>query len=130
MSVHILRDIIRAWESLPEGRHNVETVQKWLIDEMKPAISRVREAIPRPQFDGAAFTFIHEAVMALREERDTYPKESYEYQRLAAVAFNLRDVYEWLYSHHWDNHFPKDEEFVPFNERNEGNRWGRERTKR
>ena len=36
-------DIITAWESLPEGNHDVATVQNWLTNKMKPAIDRIRK---------------------------------------------------------------------------------------
>jgi hypothetical protein len=40
-----LRDVIRAWEALPEGDCCLLVVQAWLNDEMTPAIHRARDVL-------------------------------------------------------------------------------------
>ena len=39
------KDIISAWESLPEGRYSNVIIQKWLTSKMYPAIERLRSKI-------------------------------------------------------------------------------------
>jgi hypothetical protein len=36
------KDVVKAWEILSEGQYDVETIQNWLIDDMKPAIDKLR----------------------------------------------------------------------------------------
>jgi hypothetical protein len=43
--VERLREIIMAWESLPEGFHSRNEVQNWLNYTMKPAIEGARAAL-------------------------------------------------------------------------------------
>jgi hypothetical protein len=41
-----LRNFIAAWEKLPGGRdYSVSVMQAWLVEDMKPAADRAREAI-------------------------------------------------------------------------------------
>lgn len=40
-----LSGIVGAWETLPEGHHTRETIQKWLIKEMHPSIVKAREVL-------------------------------------------------------------------------------------
>jgi hypothetical protein len=40
----ILRNVIRAWEKLPGGQnYDARRVERWLRDDMKPAIDGARE---------------------------------------------------------------------------------------
>ena len=41
-----LRDIIKAWDSLPGGHnYSPEKIEEWLIIHMGPAIKRAREVL-------------------------------------------------------------------------------------
>jgi hypothetical protein len=43
-----LRDVVRAWETLPRGHHSPRVVQQWMRDELHPAICRARDALGLP----------------------------------------------------------------------------------
>ena len=37
--------MVKAWEQLSGGHHSVNAIQAWLINDMKPAIDKCREAL-------------------------------------------------------------------------------------
>ena len=37
------KELIEAWESLPEGHHKPQVIQRWLVDEMGPAVAQLRK---------------------------------------------------------------------------------------
>ena len=39
----LLKEIVEAWESLPEGEHSYSIIQNWLVEDMKPAIDNIRK---------------------------------------------------------------------------------------
>ena len=39
------KEIVNAWESLPEGNYNCNTISDWLMDDMKPVIDKFRAKI-------------------------------------------------------------------------------------
>ncbi len=39
------KEMVKAWESLPEGDYNSETISDWLMDDMKPVIDKFRAKI-------------------------------------------------------------------------------------
>jgi hypothetical protein len=41
------KEIVKAWESLPEGDYDSETISDWLIDDMKPIIDKFRKKIKK-----------------------------------------------------------------------------------
>ena len=42
----LLRDVLAAWDALPGGRrHDKADVERWLAEEMAPAIARIRERV-------------------------------------------------------------------------------------
>lgn len=43
-----LNNLIDAWESLPGGRHySKKDIQKWLMNQMKPAVDKARKSLGR-----------------------------------------------------------------------------------
>lgn len=38
-------NLIKAWESLSGGNHSPRIIGRWLLDDMKPAIDELREAL-------------------------------------------------------------------------------------
>lgn len=38
----VLKQVIEAWEALPEGHHSPRTIEQWLHEHMKPAIDAAR----------------------------------------------------------------------------------------
>lgn len=40
-----LQQLVSAWEVLPGGHYSTEIIQKWLVEQMKPAIDKVRAAL-------------------------------------------------------------------------------------
>jgi hypothetical protein len=43
------KNLVKAWESLPGNVHyKPGQVQKWLMEDMKPAIDELREALKKP----------------------------------------------------------------------------------
>lgn len=44
--VDALANMIRAWESLPEGHHSVDNMQEWIVEKLAPAIRKCREVLP------------------------------------------------------------------------------------
>lgn len=40
-----IKEMITAWESLPEGEYDSETTSDWLMDDMKPVIDDFRNII-------------------------------------------------------------------------------------
>lgn len=43
-----LAGVVSAWETLSGGHHSVRAVQKWLVEQMKPAIDNARLALSAP----------------------------------------------------------------------------------
>lgn len=43
MSIDILKKILLAWDHLPEGSYSIKEVQDWLVNDMAPAIAKIRE---------------------------------------------------------------------------------------
>ncbi len=41
----LLGDVVRAWESLPEGGQSVGDTNRWLLQQMAPAINNIRDAV-------------------------------------------------------------------------------------
>lgn len=42
--------LVKAWDSLPEGEHSVPVINRWLKEDMHPAIATARAALkPQPQ---------------------------------------------------------------------------------
>ena len=37
-----LKAMVSAWEALPEGFYTVDTMQKWIVDDLKPQIDAIR----------------------------------------------------------------------------------------
>jgi hypothetical protein len=44
----VLRDVVKAWDSLPQGFHLGETLERWLGNDMAPAIDKARAILARP----------------------------------------------------------------------------------
>lgn len=44
-SIEDAKEMVEAWESLPEGYYDSETLEDWLVDDMKPVIDKFREKI-------------------------------------------------------------------------------------
>ena len=42
-SLELLRHVVKAWESLPEGNYSPRMIEMWLRSEMKPAIDEIRQ---------------------------------------------------------------------------------------
>ena len=40
-----IKKLIKAWESLPQGKHPPKVIADWLKNEMSPAINKLREEI-------------------------------------------------------------------------------------
>ena len=38
-----IEELIEAWESLPEGHHSPDTIAKWLLNDMKPVMDKLRK---------------------------------------------------------------------------------------
>jgi hypothetical protein len=47
------RLMVDAWDVLPEGRHSISVMQKWILDDLKPAVARIRVALASRAPDGA-----------------------------------------------------------------------------
>lgn len=48
-SIDLLNEIVDAWEALAGGREQgVREVERWLANDMKPAIDRIRAHLSRP----------------------------------------------------------------------------------
>ena len=45
-SVSALIQIVKAWESLPEGHYSQQAIQSWISQSLAPAIKTCRKAIP------------------------------------------------------------------------------------
>lgn len=43
-----LRCVVDAWEATKSGETSVSEIQRWLVDDMKPAIDRARSALSQP----------------------------------------------------------------------------------
>ncbi len=43
----ILKSVITAWEMLNQGEHTPMVIENWLVNTMKPAIDKAREAVER-----------------------------------------------------------------------------------
>ena len=41
----LMKEMIAAWESLPEGHYDTDTIADWLYDDMKPVIDKLRKAV-------------------------------------------------------------------------------------
>ena len=41
----VIHSIIESWECLPEGNHSPEVVAKWLLEDMKPSIDKIRQLV-------------------------------------------------------------------------------------
>ena len=39
------KEVIKAWESLPEGYYSSDTMSTWLSDKMSPMINKLREVV-------------------------------------------------------------------------------------
>lgn len=39
------KEMVKAWESLPEGNYDSDTISEWLMDDMKPVIDKFRAKI-------------------------------------------------------------------------------------
>jgi len=39
------KEMVSAWESLPEGNYDSKTISDWLMDDMKPVIDKFRAKI-------------------------------------------------------------------------------------
>ena len=42
-----LQNVITAWEALPGGHYSPGRIERWLVDDMKPAIDTARASIPK-----------------------------------------------------------------------------------
>jgi len=40
-----LREVVKAWERLPAGYHNKDTINNWLMVDMAPVINRARSLL-------------------------------------------------------------------------------------
>jgi len=38
----LLDEVLEAWDSLPMGNHSIARMQRWLIDDMAPAMMKIR----------------------------------------------------------------------------------------
>jgi len=44
-SIEDAKEMVEAWESLSEGYYDSETLEDWLVDDMKPVIDKFRKKI-------------------------------------------------------------------------------------
>lgn len=47
-NISLLNQVADAWESIGEGHYSVSSIEKWLADDMKPAIDDIRRKLGRP----------------------------------------------------------------------------------
>lgn len=48
-----LESLVRAWERLPSGHYSPREIERWLREEMTPAINIARDALARSERDKA-----------------------------------------------------------------------------
>jgi len=45
----VINGMIDAWDAIPGGtHHSADVIQKWLVDDLGPAIARLRVFVGRP----------------------------------------------------------------------------------
>lgn len=51
-AVEALRNLVTAWEATKSGKTSVREIQRWLVEDMKPAIDAARRALAASHADG------------------------------------------------------------------------------
>ena len=46
-----LQAVIYAWEALSEGNYSADVIQRWLVNDMKPAIDEARFTLLRRDYE-------------------------------------------------------------------------------
>lgn len=44
-AIEVLKNTLKAWDKLTPGMYNKSTIEFWLLEDMKPAIDKIRETL-------------------------------------------------------------------------------------
>lgn len=65
------RQIIQAWERLPQGNYNPRIIEFWLSNDMKPAIDAIRAELAEEQHILEARESVHNYIMTLMKSKQS-----------------------------------------------------------